>query len=511
MTLFALTLLRATIACLLTGLLLQGLLHLAQRRWPMLCAQRGVWLGAQLLLVAVFILSLLPHSQRVSVVPEVSLPVVTTATEVLPPPLAQPAAASTLQADEAEPASNAIWFKRLAMAWLLVYPCGVAVMAWRYRRNQSIVMALLKAARPLDQAAMQEHGAFSDEQLRQVQQRRMAVLEIDAPISPMLLGALQPRLLLPVHLAQFTQEQQQLIIEHELTHTRRRDPAVQLLATGLHALLWFNPALRWLGQKLGWAQELGCDRQVLAGRPQQQRQQYAAALVRQLSVQACSPAGLAFGGKPGGMADRVARMRDTHPSGLSWSAKLAVITVLGALGAGSVVLQPALAWAPAEPSAATATAIATATAAPNTVAWRNPLATMRVTGFFGVVRPTTPKGLSGLDLAASRGTPVHAVADGVAKVVYDDWMGKLVRIDHGGGLESLYIHLDSVALADGAIVKAGQTIGTVGATGRSATGPHLHFQVRQDGKRQDPQTRLAGLDANASERALRMRREQFGR
>src|SRR5450830_395675 len=94
MTLFALTLLRATVACLLAGLLLQVLLHLAQRRWPVLAAQRGVWLGAQLLLACVFILSLLPHSQRVSVVPEVSLPVATTVIETLPPPLAQPAAAS---------------------------------------------------------------------------------------------------------------------------------------------------------------------------------------------------------------------------------------------------------------------------------------------------------------------------------------------------------------------------------------------------------------------------------
>ncbi|MFM2086626.1 MAG: hypothetical protein RLZZ237_1495 [Pseudomonadota bacterium] len=507
MILFALKLLQATVACLLAGLLLQGLLHLAQRRWPVLAAQRGVWLGAQLLLACVFILSLLPHSQRVSVVPEVSLPVATTVVQALPLPLPLPlplVQAAVAQVDEPlDISSHAVWLKRLALAWLLVYPLGIVAVSWRYRRNQAMVMTMLKAARPLDVAAMREHGAFSEAQLQQLQQRRMEVLEIDAPISPMLLGALQPRLLLPVHLAHFTQEQQQLIIEHELTHTRRRDPAVQLLATSLHALLWFNPALRWLGQKLGWAQELGCDRQVLAGRPQQQRQQYAAALVRQLSVQACFPAGLAFGGKPGGMVDRVARMRDPQPAAMSWGVKLALVMGLGTLGAGSLGLQPALAWAPAEPAATTATVHA----AP----WRNPLASMRVTGFFGVVRPTTPNGLSGLDLAASRGTPVHAVADGVARVAHDDWMGNLVRIDHGGGLESLYIHLDSVALADGTLVKAGQTIGTVGATGRAATGPHLHFQVRQDGKRQDPQTRLAGLDANATERALRMRREQFGR
>ena len=61
----------------------------------------------------------------------------------------------------------------------------------------------------------------------------------------------------------------------------------------------------------------------------------------------------------------------------------------------------------------------------------------------------------------------------------------------------------------GTAVTAGQAIGTVGDTGL-ATGPHLHFQVSRDGRLQDPQQWLAGLDANASARALRMRKEQFG-
>lgn len=134
---------------------------------------------------------------------------------------------------------------------------------------------------------------------------------------------------------------------------------------------------------------------------------------------------------------------------------------------------------------------------------------MRVTGFFGVVRQMTPQGHSGIDLGARRGTPVHAAADGIASVSEDARLGKAVRIDHGAGIESLYAHLDRVTLTTGMAVTAGQAIGTVGATGL-ATGPHLHFEVTRDGHLQDPRQWLADLDATATARALRLRKEQFG-
>ena len=177
----------------------------------------------------------------------------------------------------------------------------------------------------------------------------------------------------------------------------------------------------------------------------------------------------------------------------------------------SVLLAPTAAFADATaPAAPAAAEHSTAAPAAAPAAWDYPLDTMRVTGFFGVVRPTTPKGLSGLDLAARRGTPVHAAADGIASVSEDARLGKAVRIDHGGGWQSLYAHLDSVNVVDGEAVTAAQAIATVGDSGR-ATGPHLHFQVWHHGRLRDPQSRLAGLDANASARALRMRKEQLGR
>ncbi|NVI83404.1 MULTISPECIES: M23/M56 family metallopeptidase [Janthinobacterium] len=474
MLLFSLTLLQASVACLVTGPLLWALLSLAQRRWPALAAQRSVWLVAQLVLAAVFVLPLLPDTRQLSVVPELSVPV------------SLAGAAPDVQLAMAGPAAGlpptASWLALVPSAWGLIYLLGVACAAWRWQRGHAMLRSLLQLAQ-----RRRLHG--------------MDVLEVAAPISPMLVGVWRPRLLLPAHLAQFTPEQQQLVIAHELTHARRRDPVLLLLANMLQALLWFNPAARWLAGQLAWAQELGCDRQVLAGRPPRQRQQYAAALVRQLGLQAQPLPGLAFGG--GGMAERLLRMRDGQARP---STALRVLTalLLCAIGAASLALQPALAWAVAAAPASMLAAPATAPAL-----LRNPLDSMRVTGFFGVVRELTPQGHRGIDLGARRGTPVHAAADGIASVSEDARLGKAVRIDHGAGVASLYAHLDRVTLTTGMAVTAGQAIGTVGATGL-ATGPHLHFEVTRDGRLQDPRQWLAGLDANATARALRMRKEQFG-
>jgi len=93
---------------------------------------------------------------------------------------------------------------------------------------------------------------------------------------------------------------------------------------------------------------------------------------------------------------------------------------------------------------------------------------------------------SGLDLAAPAGTPVHAAAAGVARVAESPWgYGLYVVIVHGGGMATLYGHLDWTPLSDGEPVRAGDELGLVGSSGLS-TGPHLHFEVRRNGRPVDP-------------------------
>ena len=93
---------------------------------------------------------------------------------------------------------------------------------------------------------------------------------------------------------------------------------------------------------------------------------------------------------------------------------------------------------------------------------------------------------TGLDLAASTGTPIHAAGDGVV-VFSGRWggYGNCVILDHGGGTATLYGHCSRLAVSEGQPVTQGQTIAYVGSTGLS-TGPHLHFEVRRDGHPVDP-------------------------
>ncbi len=98
---------------------------------------------------------------------------------------------------------------------------------------------------------------------------------------------------------------------------------------------------------------------------------------------------------------------------------------------------------------------------------------------------------SGVDLAAARGTPVAATLPGIVTVIVSPTgYGLHVVIDHGGGLSSLYGHLDTVLVVSGDDVVGGQVIGTVGSSG-NATGPHLHFEIRRDGIAEDPRLDVA--------------------
>ncbi len=92
----------------------------------------------------------------------------------------------------------------------------------------------------------------------------------------------------------------------------------------------------------------------------------------------------------------------------------------------------------------------------------------------------------GMDMAASRGTPIHATAAGtVIRVGRFGAYGNLVEIDHGNGVQTLYAHLHEYHVRRGDTVEARQRIGRMGRTGR-ATGVHLHYEVIVDGKPVDP-------------------------
>ena len=102
----------------------------------------------------------------------------------------------------------------------------------------------------------------------------------------------------------------------------------------------------------------------------------------------------------------------------------------------------------------------------------------------------SPEFHQGLDIAAPSGTTVTAAAGGT--VIMAQWYGgygNYILIDHGGGYSTGYGHLSAIYVSNGQSVSRGQAIGAVGSTGQS-TGPHLHFEVRINGKPVDPAPRL---------------------
>lgn len=336
--LLAFRFLLASGGCLAAGLGVWTLTALC-RRLPGFSMQRSIWLLSQITVVAIFLAILLPHSERLRVVQPIDLDLVTQALPADWSAAVAPTASGIVGPSDAA-TNNRSWLAYAAQAWLLVYLLGLGHALMRLWHAQRTLHGLAAAGSRMRD--LHQHQGFSATPGAPA----LAVIEVEAPISPMLFGLFRPRLLLPRHLRSLEALQQQLIVEHELTHLRRRD--LQWMSAGLlfQTLLWFNPFMRMLRANLSWAQELGCDRAVLEGRPAPQRKAYAAALVAQLRLQQ-QPLGtaLAFGGvNAGALAQRIALMRAPLSLRRGPWARLAGGAGLAGIFLGSLAFQPALAW-----------------------------------------------------------------------------------------------------------------------------------------------------------------------
>ncbi|HUW37527.1 MAG TPA: M23 family metallopeptidase [Rhodocyclaceae bacterium] len=101
----------------------------------------------------------------------------------------------------------------------------------------------------------------------------------------------------------------------------------------------------------------------------------------------------------------------------------------------------------------------------------------------------------GVDFAADVGTPIVAAASGVViKAELTPDYGNLVELDHGNGITTRYAHASKIYVKVGQLVRRGQKIAVVGTTGRS-TGPHLHFEVRENGVAVNPNSFLQHAEA----------------
>lgn len=299
----------------------------------------------------------------------------------------------------------------------------------------------------------------------------------EATVSPLAWG--RHTIILPARLvADLSSVEIALIVRHEQAHLNRRDPLLFAMLGLIDALLWFNPFVRAQTARCRLAAELACDI-MAAGKNLSERETYARVLIKTLkhtagNMQPHAPAVIS-NVKSGDYRMRLSEIMHGDPAARKTRPKWLLV----GLFAGLLPIAAAqFVWAQG-----------TAGAPGLTVA---PVEGPISSGFGP--RPDPVTGAisfhQGVDFPVAVGTPVHAPGDGNIAAVYDDpAYGKVVEIDHGGGMKTRLAHLATATVAVGDHVTAGQVVATSGNSGRG-TGPHLHLEIWEQGKPIDPGTVL---------------------
>lgn len=300
--------------------------------------------------------------------------------------------------------------------------------------------------------------------------------------SPFVFGFRQLHLVLPQNFASFPATERLLLLQHELCHVRRCDPQQLLLWRLLVLLFWFNPVLAKLEAAFGRAIELTVDRQVLAQQPELALA-YGKAMLSSLKYQQAEGQ-LSAGFTQLRLDEQFYRQRllqlfqpASPRSGKQQSALVvAILFVTTAAYLLAAVFQ-------------------SQHTAPERWYW--PLVQVDINSGYGeksAIRQYRPH--LGLDLDGKTGDVISAAAGGRVLIADSSSLhhnfGNVVLLDHGGGYQTLYAHLDKIHVRAGDFIPAGSQLGTVGSSGK-ATGPHLHFELLHLGQAQNPVKLLPAL------------------
>jgi hypothetical protein len=373
---------------------------------------------------------------------------------------------------------------------------GVSAFAWTYAAGALIAaLRLIGAQVRLARIAARAQDASAQ------WGKGVGVADVDAPP---FVGA-RGKIILPRTLvAALTPAQIALVIAHERSHVRRGDALYYAMLAWADALFWFNPFVRAQTRRCRLAAELACDAAVTATAPEMRRP-YAQALIAALK----HTAGDALQCAPAVFSTRIVgehRMRIGEimqgAGGARKRSAWAVYVAACLVAAPFATLQIAIAQtkgAQIEPEtqpASEGVAVRTGTIGAETSSIFSvaPLAVDVASKFGARADPFTggPAFHRGVDFNAPEGAAIAAPGPGRVMRVepYRGGYGKLLEIDHGGGLVTRYAHLSAFEVSEGQQVFAGQLIARVGDTGRSTGPPHLHFEVLRDGQAIDPATVL---------------------
>jgi len=405
-----------------------------------------------------------------------------------PPPL-PPMSAPSVSADyvSAAPASTVAVVKpSLDLAEILTTAAGLYFYGFILFLMLGVFRIIwfsyrVQFAYDLDEARLEE--GLEEWRRRMKLKRAPRYAFTDAVSSVCVHGFFRPIILMPMSLLDRVSVKDAILMgAHEMAHIKRGDTWLFAYATAVKAVFWFNPFIHRIAARANLAAEQAADALVIARGAS--RKQYAQCFVEGLRFAAGAPRGdhaLVPSFTPFDKRSRRERL-DAILSKTGGSPMLSLANKIGLTL--SIIAAAAVAFAQA--------ALAVAPKPPEEALPEAPVQGEITFGFgkkskaLGGERKTH----EGVDVKAPRGTVVRAAGDG--KVIdatkrykgQTAW-GNVVVIDHGHGLVTRYAHLDSYIVKKGDRVAAGEAIGAVGSTGRS-TGPHLHFEVIQDGVNIDP-------------------------
>lgn len=370
----------------------------------------------------------------------------------------------------------------------IIYVYGVALTLFLWAARQAGLRYAVACAEPV------ADRAFLDRIERWAERLEVRVPDIRRSrhvSSVCIIGVFRQTVLIPRGIdARVSSEDLVLMCAHELAHVRRGDTRLFTATQLARVLFWFNPLVDRIAAHAELAAEERADALVLANGVD--RRAYAACFVEGLKFAAwkmVAPPALAPSFTPADRGGRRRRLNSILSPAPERRTPLATRLMLSA--ATSAVALAALGQA--------AFAVDPESAGDR----RRALSMLPLVGditlAFGEksVDASGKEGPAhdGLDIKAPKGAKVFAPGDGVIVEATDRYRGqpawgKVVVIDHGHGLETRYAHLDSYHVRKGDLVKAGDVIAAVGATGK-VTGPHLHFETLQDGKPVDPEDTIA--------------------
>ncbi len=371
----------------------------------------------------------------------------------------------------------------LAVAWLI----GAVATYGIYRRRRREFIRVARAAKPL------KHGdalAIAKTWSSRLRLRRAVLLVSSAEsVVPFTFGVIRPVVFVPKAVADDPQSLEP-VLAHEMAHVASFDALWLAVQHILQSAFFFHPLVWISSAKLNDEREKLCDATVVsAGRLA--ARDYVGGLLNVLRLDLQEVGAPTMTAQKRRIGVRIKNIIDcdggSRPRlGFAFAGAAAVGVFLLPL-AGGVDATPASDVHP-QTGASTARSVET------DLHIVNPLPGGRVTRSWGpgYIDPFTKKKVfhRGIDVAAPAGTRVLAAAGGVVRVATERYeevpgAGTVIVIDHGNGYSTYYGHLDSFRVSPGQKVESGETIGSVGSTGKS-TGSHLHFEVQNDGTTEDP-------------------------